>query len=816
MMFILAEKRQAAEKLAQPYKHKKYSSHIEIYPCSTFPKGAYVGYCIGHLLELYYPGDYKEEWVKWTLETLPIIPDLFKFKVSKGKEAALQTIKKLANDPKVTEICIATDPAREGENIAVSTLKFLGITKPTKRLWTSSLTESAVKRGFENLQDGKKFLPLYYEAHARQIADWLIGINLSRQMTLLLAKNGIRDRFPFPIGRVMTPVLKIIVEREKDISTFKSTPFWTITSQFQSKGKTFIGTWFKEEKERFDKKEEAENLLKKLVGQSAEVLEVKKERKNFKPPLLYNLSALQVIANKKFKYSPQETLEITQSLYDNEYVSYPRTDSQYVTEDEAREFPFILNGLSRYPDYMDILPAPIKTLIGNSRYVNPKKVSDHHAILPTEKFPNLLELSEKQRNIYDLIARSLIAAHYDDAIFDFTNVISTIRGETFLSKGKVMIQEGWRKVIFLEEENEEDKEEQSFPILTKGEPLKVLKCEIVEGKTKPPSRFTQGNIINVLKNPARYLKEEDFDDEALEKELKAVELGTEATRASIIEKLIQQNLIKSVKNQIYATERGMLLIEALGRNSILASPELTARWEHVLKQIGQGKVNYLYFIEKSKQLTLKLMEDLKAAEKTWEFSAQKQKIENESHLGKCPKCKEGFVVKKQDFYGCSQFSSTQCSLYIPMVLANKKISEVQIKKLLAKGKTDVIKGFKAKSGKEFATYLFWDEENKKIEWGFNEGKKNTHYEKTGIHCPICNNEIKEYENSYGCSGKSEGCKIFVSKTYLGKEIPKNEISNLMTKGKTSVLSSFVNRQGKSCNALLYIDEKEQIVKFKYL
>lgn len=377
MKLVIAEKPDQAAKLATPFAHTKKSGYLEIKPNAYFPNGALFTWAVGHLCELKAPEEYDASWKKWTLDTLPIIPTTFEYKVSKTKYKQFNIVKELAKRPTIREIVIAGDAGREGELIIRTILKVAGVYKPMSRLWISSLTENAVKNGFANLLPEEQTRPLYNEALSRSCADWLIGMNASRLYTVLLKKNGVKD--VFSIGRVQTPTLALIVKREHEIAHFKSETFWEVEAEFYFNGKSLRATWHKELQSRVEQEKQAIAIANFCLHKQVEVTSVEKETKQYAPPLLFNLSTLQATTNKLFKFSPKQTLDILQKLYVKGFVSYPRSDSQFLTDEEAKTLPAILEQLEKIDRYKPFLPAKVHSIRANKRYVNAKKVTDHHA-----------------------------------------------------------------------------------------------------------------------------------------------------------------------------------------------------------------------------------------------------------------------------------------------------------------------------------------------------------------------------------------------------------------------------------------------------
>ncbi|AXM90475.1 DNA topoisomerase III [Anoxybacillus ayderensis G10] len=712
MKVIIAEKPDQGKTLASIFQTKKREGYIEILPNELFPKGAYMTWAVGHLFELASPETYEASWKRWTLDTLPIIPDRFQYKMDRKKAKQFSIIKQLLRQPEVTEIIHAGDAGREGELIIRNIIYMSGVKKPIKRLWISSLTPKAIEQGFRQLLDENETRPLYEEAYARTCADWLVGMNASRVYTILLKPKGMND--VFSVGRVQTPTLALIVRREKEIEQFRPEPFWEVVATFDVNGKRYEGKWWHENETRTYDQQLAEKVSAFCRGKQVEIEEVTCERKTFLPPLLFNLSTLQATANKRFKYSPQKTLDILQNLYQKGYVSYPRSDSQYVTKGEAETFPHILKGLAQKKEYASYFPLAHDSILHNKSYVNEKKVTDHYAIIPTEQVPDLEKLSHDERNIYDLIVRRLIAAHCEEAVFDYTTIITLVDGRArFISKGKKQIQAGWRNVLM-----SQDDDVQLLPNVQSGEKGTVYDVHVKEGKTQPPKRYTEGELITLMKTAGKFL-----DDEQLEKVLAKTEgLGTEATRASIITTLKERNYIEIKNNQVYATDKGKVLIEAIGPH-ILASPEMTAKWEQRLSEIGERKASATHFMEQVKKLAAKIVTDAVQMASGWSFEGldtasiqRKKKTTIGKQVGVCKLC-GGSVIDKGSFYGCVNYTKTKCSFTISKTMLGKSISQTNIKKLLTEGKTNVIKGFK-KGENTFNAALIWDEKEKRISFSF--------------------------------------------------------------------------------------------------
>ena len=717
MKVVIAEKPDQGATLAKPFSHRKRQGYIEVHSNDVFPKGAYITWAVGHLFQLQAPEKYESKWKKWTLEELPLIPPRFQYELQRAKAKQFSVIKELLKRNEVTEIIHAGDAGREGELIIRNIISMSKVQKPMKRLWISSLTEKAIVQGFERLREETEMRPLYYEAYSRTCADWLVGMNASRVYSILLKQQGMSD--VFSAGRVQTPTLALIVKRDEEIERFKSEPFWEVKASFQIGEHIYEGTWEKDGESRIQSRELADKIASFCQNKPAHVAKMKIERKEFSPPLLFNLSALQATINKMFKFSPKKTLDILQKLYQKGIVSYPRSDSQYVTKGEAETFPEILGKLKDFSPYSKWIPTPHSSLLNNKRFVNESKVSDHYAIIPTEQVTDPGTLSPDEKKIYDVVVKRFIAAHHDKAIMNYTTITTVVdeRAE-FVSKGKQVQKEGWRQVLMQDEKEEEP----LLPVVKQDDKGNVKQVGIKEGKTQPPKRYTEGQLITLMKTAGKYM-----DNDELEKVLKKTEgLGTEATRAGIITMLKDRQYIDIQKNIVFPTDKAKVLIRAIGEN-VLASAEMTAKWEQRLQEIGKGQASAPEFMEQVKKLSERLVQSALHESKTWDFGdldtdsiqrtkGGKGKRASKTSVGTCLKC-GGKVIDKGKFYGCSNYQKTKCSFTISKTILQKRITQTIVKKVLTNGKSDRIDGFK-KGEKEFSAYLSWDPAQNKIQFQF--------------------------------------------------------------------------------------------------
>jgi DNA topoisomerase III len=590
-------------------------------------KGAYiegskyvVTWALGHLVGLQDPEDYDAKYKKWSMETLPMIPKHMKLTVLKKTQKQFYEIKKqmLRND--IDEIVIATDAGREGELVARWTIEKAGVKKPLKRLWISSQTDKAILDGFKNLKPGKDYNNLYKAAVCRAEADWLVGLNVTRALTC-------KYNAQLSAGRVQSPTLAMIVQREEDIKNFIPKDYYTITA----KAKEFSLQWVDKNNYQSTFNEEVANkTLVKVRGQEASIIDVTESLKKKPAPALYDLTELQRDANKIWGYSAKQTLSIMQRLYENHKIlTYPRTDSRYITTDIVATLPERLRAISigayrvAATNILKGKITPSKSFVDNSR------VSDHHAIIPTEQSPNMSNLSSEERNIYDLVVKRFLSVMMPPFEYLQTNIVTEIAGEKFVAKGKVIKSKGWKALYDredIEEHSEEDGlKDQVLPKLNIGDKLKINSVDINKGKTKPPARFNEGTLLSAMENPHKYI---NVSKDAAKTLNATGGLGTVATRADIIEKLFNSFSIEKRGKEIVPTSKGKQLIELVP--SDLKSPLLTAKWESQLEDISKGKEDAMDFIVEMRRYSRALVEDVKV---------NGNKFVHENVTGaKCPKC----------------------------------------------------------------------------------------------------------------------------------------------------------------------------------
>lgn len=695
---ILAEKPSQAKAYADAFSVRKHEGFLEITPCPIFPAGAYITWGVGHLVELKEPHAYNPAWKRWSLGSLPILPDRYEFQVAKGKFKQFQIVKKLIRG--TDTVINACDVDREGSNIFYSIYYQTGARNQTiKRLWINSLEVDEVRKGFANLRDNRKDLQMYEEAKARQISDWLVGMNASRLYTLLLKAKGVQE--VFPIGRVQSPTVYLIYQRQREIETFISEPFFEVEATFTAEHGTYKG----KAKAKEPKREIIQELLAKhgiQPNSTGLITSVTHTDKRTPPPQLHSLSTLQATANRRWKMSPANVLKTMQGLYEKKLVTYPRTDARHIT---PNEFAYLKDQVG---DYQQLIghPFPVASLAPKKRYVDSSKVQEHYAIIPTKKIPSqavLGRLSPIERNLYEEVVRTTLAMFHTDYLYTETKVTTDVNGLPFFTTGKTERDLGW-KALF--QRSKDEKDEPALPPLRMQETVES-DIGIKEGKTMPPKPYTEGQLIAMMKTCGKLV--EDKEETDILKEIEG--LGTEATRSGIIETIKKHGYITVSKNIVSITEKGRVLCQAIEGN-LLASPSMTAKWETYLRKIGNGEGSGQHFLDNISKFIAKLLDDVPKQLEAKPIDATKvpprQSKSRGSYQAKevapCPACKTGMILARKGFYGCSNYKNG-CKQTFPGVFLKKKLTPAQVKLLCTKGKTNVIKGFTANNGNQFNAIL---------------------------------------------------------------------------------------------------------------
>ena len=591
---------------------------------------------LGHLVTLADPEDYDKKYKEWKMEDLPMLPDVFKLEVIGQTAKQYHAVKTQIHRKDVGLIIIATDAGREGELVARLILKKAGSNKPIKRLWISSVTDKAIREGFANLKDGKEYDSLYDAAMCRAEADWMVGINATRALTC-------KYNAQLSCGRVQTPTLAMIAKREADIRSFVPKPFYGL----QAKGDGLTLTWQNQASGSFCTfdRDLAQNILENLKGETGVVSQVKRTPKKTFAPLLYDLTELQRDANRRFDYSAKETLNIMQRLYENHKVlTYPRTDSRYLSSDIIPTLKERLKACAVGPYRALAGRLAMQALPAKPFFVDNSKVSDHHAIIPTEQFVQLDHMTIDERRIYDLVVRRFLAVMYPPFEYEQTSVSVQIGGESFIARGKIVKEQGWKAAYDngAEGESQDDEEtaegvpvkEQQLPDLKKGDRVAVLSLSMTEGKTKPPAPFNEATLLSAMENPVAYMESRD---KAMAKTLgETGGLGTVATRADIIEKLFSSFLLEKRGKDIYLTSKAKQLLELVPED--LKKPELTADWEMKLSRIAKGNLKRGAFMSDIRVYSQALIGQIRAGEGSFRH-------DNLTNT-KCPVCGKRMLAVK--------------------------------------------------------------------------------------------------------------------------------------------------------------------------
>ena len=589
-------------------------------------KNYVVTWALGHLVTLADPEEYDRKYEKWEMAALPMLPKEMKLVVIRQTGRQFSVVKTQLFRKDIGEIIIATDAGREGELVARWILEKAGCHKPIKRLWISSVTDKAIKEGFANLKDGHDYDNLYRAAVARAEADWLVGMNGTRALTC-------KYNAQLSCGRVQTPTLAMIAKREEEIRKFVPKEYYGISLETQD----VKWTWRDEKTKSFRtfSRERAEQIKGRLENAALEITSVEKKAKKTMAPGLYDLTTLQREANLKYGFSAKETLNIMQRLYENHKVlTYPRTDSRYIGKDIVPTIKERLKACGIGP-YRKLAGALMnKPVQVNGSFVDDKKVSDHHAIIPTEQFVQLDHMTNEERKIYDMVVRRFLAVLYPASQYEQVTMEAKAAGETFAASGKVIKSLGWKEVYEggadddLEDEAEDEKKlkDQRLPEMKTGTRLKILKTSLNTGKTKPPARFTEATLLAAMENPVKFM--ETRDKEAVKTLGETGGLGTVATRADIIEKLFHSFMMEKKGNEIHITSKAKQLLELVPED--LKKPELTADWEMKLSQIAKGRIRQGDFLHQIRDYTCEIVDEIKTGEGTFRHDNLTNKV--------CPQC----------------------------------------------------------------------------------------------------------------------------------------------------------------------------------
>lgn len=669
--------------------------------------GYLVSWCVGHLLELAQPEAYKEQYAKWRYEDLPILPENWKYEVPKDKKTQLALLCRLMKDKRVDSVVCATDAGREGELIFRLVYEYAGCNKPMERLWISSMEDAAIREGFDHLRPGSDYDKLYDAAVCRAGADWLIGINATRLFSVLYGVT-------LNVGRVMSPTLALLVQRESDIESFISKPFYV--PEITCGGFTASG-------EKMTERSEAEKIRMDCDHNSAFVRSVEKQVKTIQPPRLYDLTTLQRECNRIYGYTAQQTLDYVQSLYEKKLATYPRTDSQYLTKDmQATAASLILWLRDNMPFGKGCAGEP-----DIDRVTDDSKVTDHHAIIPTVEIArtDLSELPSGERDVLTLLAVRLLCATTQANRFEAVTAMLDCQGYTFTAKGKTILQSGWKEVerihrmsIRQSETEHRENEDAALPVLKEGQTFETVSASLREGKTSPPKHYTEDTLLSAMETASA----EDMPDDAKRKGL-----GTPATRAATLEKLVSAGFVQRKKKQLISTEKGRNLIAVLPDN--IKSPILTAEWESMLKQVEHGELSATSFMDQIADMSRTLVKEHTAPEKRFADLFPSSRETAHEAVGVCPRCGAPVYEGKKGFF-CD---NRECSFALwkdNRFFSSKKksITKSVAAALLKEGRISMSGLYSEKTGKTYDAEVILDDTggkyvNFKLEFPVKKGRR---------------------------------------------------------------------------------------------
>src|SRR5437868_844824 len=682
---IIAEKPSVANDLARALGgFKKVEDHFE-------NENYIISSAVGHLVELCLPTELDVKRGKWSFANLPIIPEEFELKPIEKSKPRFNLLKRLIQRKDVTDLINACDAGREGELIFRYLVKLTGTKKPIRRLWLQSMTAESIRSAFAHLRTNEEMIPLAKAAVCRSESDWLVGINGTRAMTAFNNKAG---GFQLtPVGRVQTPTLAILTEREEKIRAFKSRAFFEVFGDFGVKAGEYRGRWFREHfakdgdedarAERIWEAVEAEEIKARCLGKTGIATEERKPTSQA-PPLIYDLTSLQRDANGR-GFSAKRTLQIAQQLYEKfKVITYPRTDSRYLPEDYIATVKGTL-GKIKDPDLAVHARKAIQMVKPSKRIFDHAKISDHFAIVPSGQVPHGLD--EVQQRIYDMIVRRFIAVFFPAAQFEVTTRITRVEKDVFRTDGKIITDPGWLAVYGREAALNDDESGASLVPILPNEPAKVLNVEVTQSETKPPARFNEATLLSAMEGAGKLVEDEEVGEA-----MRANGLGTPATRAAIIEGLIFQEYVRRQGRELIATAKGMALITLLRGIGVsaLCSPEMTGEWEHKLKQIQQGEMQRKEFMAQIRDFTREIVEKAKNFEGdsvTGDFAPLE---------AKCPKCGGGPFDEDYRTFKCRS-----CGLIVWKTMAGRLFEAGEVEKLLAEGRVGPLEGFRSKIGRPF-------------------------------------------------------------------------------------------------------------------
>jgi DNA topoisomerase-3 len=793
---VIAEKPSVAEQLAAVIDHCKKTR--EYYEGDHY----IVSWAVGHLVGLAEPEDYDKKNKQWLLANLPIIPEKFRFAVLEGAEQRFGALRKLLVSDEVEEVINACDAGREGELIFRNIYSHAKATKPSSRLWLSSYTEESIREGFSRIKPEESYDDLGRAALARSQSDWLVGINATRGLT---RRNGSL----VTVGRVQTPVLALIAKKEKEVLAFTAEPYFEVTAKFKvvPQGEpVYQGLWHRGSESRLSDQGAAEDIVARCERRQGTISSVVQKENRMAVPYLLDLGLLQREANTLFGLSASRTLKAAQSLYEEKRaITYPRTDSKFLPKALKKEVSIVLKdlGTDEYAEYVNHILRERWSMRGF--VFDDAKVSDHYAIIPTGTRIDRSSLGHDESVVYDLVVRRFLAQFYPDARFMLTHVETVVQGEMFGSDGRVLLEQGWLEVA------PRDADTRDLPVLRENVKVQTYDIGAEKKLTKAPPRFTDASIIAAMETAGKLV-----DDEDVAEAMKERGLGTPATRAEILEKLIRTGMVERRARSLVATKRGIDLIDLLEtiKLSELVLPDLTGEWEMNLREIEKGSLKSGEFMKRIEAFTRQMVDKIKNYETETQIG-----VESTEAIGDCPLC-GGHVFERPASYVCEHHGrkKTDCRFGIPKTILRRPMSRAEVTQLIADRKTDMLQGFVSKRGFKFDARLTLKPDGN-LEWEFagREGSDPASEEIVNAEalgrCPICQGTVVESTDHYRCS--DTGCRFQMKKTYAGKNIDRVTARSLLAEGKTPLIEDFISRYNKPFSAYLKIGEKGR-VEFEFL
>ena len=818
---IIAEKPSVANDIAKAL--GGFTKHDEYFESDEFVLSS----AVGHLVEIAAPEEYDVKRGKWTFTHLPVIPPHFALNPIAKTESRLKVLAKLLKRKDVTALVNACDAGREGELIFCLIVQYAKAKQPIKRLWLQSMTPAAIRDGFKKLREDKDMLPLADAARCRSEADWLIGINGTRAMTAFNSKEG--GFYLTTVGRVQTPTLSIVVEREEKIKNFVPRDYWEVRAEFVCAAGIYEGRWldtkFKKDENDPEKKAErlwskaaAESIVAACRGKPGTVTEESKPTTQLSPAL-FDLTSLQREANARFGFSAKNTLALAQALYEKHKVlTYPRTDSRHLPEDYLNTVKETLEVVAENNNYHQFAKQILKNnwVKPNKRIFDNAKISDHFAIIPTLQAPK--NLSEPEQKLYDLVTRRFMAVFFPAAEFQVTTRMTEVSGHTFKSEGKVMTNAGWLAIYGKEAANDEDKDKEGSGNLVpvaKGEQVKTDKVNVLSLVTKPPARYSEATLLSAMEGAGKLV-----DDEGLREAMAGKGLGTPATRAAIIEGLLNEKYLLREGRELIPTAKAfqlMTLLRGLGVDE-LTLPELTGEWEYKLAQMERGRISREEFMREIAQMTQVIVKRAK------EYDNDTVPGNYATLKTPCPNC--GGVVKEN----YRRFACTQCEFSMSKVPGSRQFEIAEVEELLEKREIGPLQGFRSKMGRPFAAILkiVRDEENNnhKLEFDFGQNQADDE-DGEGVDfstqtplgaCPKCGSGVYEMGLAYVCEksvAKPKACDFRSGRIILQQEIVPEQMAKLLNNGKTDLLPGFISQRTRRPFKAYLVKDKNGKVGFEF-